>query len=177
MGRVKTFPNLLTLIRIVLIPFIVVLIVKRMFQFALFLFLISSLTDFFDGLLARKTNTVTTLGMLIDPVADKLLTSSTLIALACVKLCDPYSVVAIVGREEAVTGMRAVAASRGIVVPASVGGKLKTFLITVSVVLLLSGFSIWGEIFLVASAFVAVFTGLYYFYEILRVLKEEDFDT
>ncbi|RUM41452.1 MAG: CDP-diacylglycerol--glycerol-3-phosphate 3-phosphatidyltransferase [Desulfurobacterium sp.] len=172
MGRVKTVPNILTLIRILLLPFIVVLIVKGKFSFALFLFIISAITDFLDGYIARKSKSITSLGMLLDPVADKLLTSSTLISLAYVKLCDPYSVIAIVGREEAVTGMRAIAASRGLVIPASKGGKIKTALIMVSIVLLLSGLRDAGEILLILSALVALYTGIVYFVRFFKVLGE-----
>ncbi|GAB6075992.1 CDP-diacylglycerol--glycerol-3-phosphate 3-phosphatidyltransferase [Desulfurobacterium crinifex] len=172
MGRVKTVPNILTLIRILFLPFIVVLIVKGKFSFALFLFVISAITDFLDGYIARKSKSITSLGMLLDPVADKLLTSSTLISLAYVKLCDPYSVIAIVGREEAVTGMRAIAASRGLVIPASKGGKIKTTLIMVSIVLLLSGLRDAGEILLILSALVALYTGIVYFVRFFKVLGE-----
>jgi CDP-diacylglycerol--glycerol-3-phosphate 3-phosphatidyltransferase len=172
MGRVKTVPNILTLIRILLLPFIVVLIVKGKFYFALFLFIISAITDFLDGYIARKFKSITSLGMLLDPVADKLLTSSTLISLAYVKLCDPYSVIAIVGREEAVTGMRAIAASKGLVIPASKGGKIKTTLIMVSIVLLLSGLKDVGEILLILSALVALYTGIVYFVRFFKVLGD-----
>jgi len=172
MGRVKTLPNFLTLFRILLLPFIVVFIVKGLYSWALVFFVVSAFTDFLDGYIARKQGTVTSLGILLDPIADKLLTSSTLISLAYVKLCDPYSVIAIVGREEAVTGMRAIAASRGVVIPASKGGKLKTALIMASVVLLLSGFNYYGELLLIASAFIALYTGFLYFYSFFKELKE-----
>ncbi len=173
MGRVKTVPNFLTLLRILLLPFIVVFIVKGHLLLALLLFLVSAITDFLDGYIARKQRSVTSLGILLDPVADKLLTSSTLISLAYVKLCDPYSVITIVGREEAVTGMRAIAASRGLVIPASKGGKLKTVLIMASVILLLSGFKSIGELLLILSAFVALYTGFDYFVRFLKELKEQ----
>jgi CDP-diacylglycerol--glycerol-3-phosphate 3-phosphatidyltransferase len=173
MGRIKTVPNFLTLVRILLLPFLVVLIIKERFTAALFLFVVCAATDFLDGYVARKFKSITSLGMLLDPVADKLLTSSTLISLASVKLCDPYSVIAIVGREEAVTGMRAIAASRGLVIPASKGGKLKTALIMTSVILLLSGWRTLGEGLLVLSAVVAIYTGAVYFYRFLKLLREE----
>jgi CDP-diacylglycerol--glycerol-3-phosphate 3-phosphatidyltransferase len=118
-------------------------------------------------------NQTSEFGTFLDPVADKLLTSSTLISLAYVKLCDPYSVIAIVGREEAVTGMRAIAATRGLVIPASKGGKLKTALIMASVILLLSGMRFAGEVLLIFSAVVAIYTGAVYFYRLLKVLREE----
>jgi len=173
MGKVKTLPNLLTLLRIFLLPFIVVFIVEGQRLLALLLFIVSSITDFLDGYIARKRGSITSLGILLDPIADKLLTSSTLISLAYVKLCDPYSVIAIVGREEAVTGMRAIAASRGMVIPASKGGKVKTALIMLSIVLLLAGVEPWGELLLVASAVVAVGTGALYFYDFFKNLKEQ----
>lgn len=172
MGRVKTVPNALTLFRILFLPFIVILIIGENFTFALFLFVIGAITDFLDGYIARRYRSKTSLGMLLDPVADKLLTSSTLISLAYVKLCDPYSVIAIVGRDEAVTGMRAIATSRGILIPASKGGKIKTTLIMVSVALLLSGFKNLGEIFIILSAFVALYTGIVYFVKFFKVLGE-----
>ena len=173
MGRVKTVPNFLTLVRILLLPLLVVLIIKVRFTAALFLFIVCAITDFLDGYVARKFRSITSLGMLLDPVADKLLTSSTQISLAYVKLCDPYSVIAIVGREEAVTGMRAIAASRGLVIPASKGGKLKTALIMTSIVFLLSGWRALGESLLILSAFVAIYTGAVYFYRFFKVLREE----
>ncbi len=174
MGKFENLPNLLTVIRILLLPFVVVFIIKGLFFEALILFLFCALTDFFDGFLARKFGLVTSLGMLLDPVADKLLTSSTLISLAYVKLCDPFSVIAIVGREEAVTGMRAIAASRGLVIPASKGGKLKTSLIMVSIVLLLLGLKKIGEFLLVISAIVAVVTGFFYFRDFLKTLRRSN---
>ncbi|WP_456342145.1 CDP-diacylglycerol--glycerol-3-phosphate 3-phosphatidyltransferase [Thermovibrio sp.] len=173
MGRVKTLPNFLTLLRILLLPFIVVLIIGGYYRVALFLFLLSAFTDFLDGFIARKYGQITSLGILLDPIADKLLTSSTLISLAYVKLCDPFSVIVIVGREEAITGMRAIAASRGLVIPASAGGKLKTALIMVSITLILLGVEPWGELLLVISAFVALYTGVLYFYNFFKELKEK----
>ena len=173
MGRVRTLPNFLTLLRIFLLPFIVVSIVEGELFLALLLFIFSAITDFLDGYLARKKGCVTSLGILLDPIADKLLTSSTLISLAYVKLCDPYSVIAIVGREEAVTGMRAIAASRGMLIPASRGGMLKTGLIMASVVLLLCGFKTLGELLLIVSAVVALYTGGVYFHNFFKSLKEQ----
>ena len=173
MGRIKTVPNILTLLRIFMLPFIVVFTVEGFYRFALTLFVLSALTDFLDGYIARRQKTITSFGILLDPVADKLLTSSTLISLAYAKLCDPYSVIAIVGREEAVTGMRAIAASRGMLIPASRGGKLKTLLIMCSIVLLLSGMRFYGEVILVFSAIVAIFTGLEYFVKFLKELREQ----
>ncbi|MEO2069254.1 MAG: CDP-diacylglycerol--glycerol-3-phosphate 3-phosphatidyltransferase [Desulfurobacteriaceae bacterium] len=174
MGRVKTIPNFLTILRIAFLPFIVIFIVKKKLSLALLFFIISAITDFLDGYIARKNGCITNLGILLDPIADKLLTSSTLISLAYVKMCDPFSVILIVGREEAVTGMRAIAATRGLVIPASYGGKIKTFLIMVSITLLLAGEKFLGEILLIISAIVAIYTGVLYFVNFLKVLGEEN---
>jgi CDP-diacylglycerol--glycerol-3-phosphate 3-phosphatidyltransferase len=172
MGRVKTVPNLLTVLRILLLPFIVYFIVNGFFPWALFLFLLCAFTDFLDGYLARRGKSVTYVGILLDPIADKLVTSSVLISLAYVKMCDPYSVVALVGREEAVTGMRAIAASKGVIIPASFGGKLKTFLLMLSIVFFLTGFRRLGEGVLLISVAVAFYTAFFYFREFLTALRE-----
>jgi CDP-diacylglycerol--glycerol-3-phosphate 3-phosphatidyltransferase len=173
MGRFKTLPNCLTLLRISLLPFIVVLVVQEKFKPALYLFLLCAFTDFLDGYIARRSGSATGIGELFDPVADKLLTSLTLIALAYVRACDPYSVIVIVGREEAVTGMRAIAVMKGSTIPVSKGGKLKTLLTMLSVILLLSQRRTAGELLLIASAVVALLTGLFYFYTLLEILRGE----
>ena len=172
MGRVKTLPNFLTLLRILALPFVVVSIIGGHFKLALALFLLCAFTDFLDGFLARRFKSVSSLGILLDPVADKLLTSSTLISLAYVKLCDPYSVVVLVGREEAVTGMRAIAASRGLLIPASAGGKLKTVLIMAAVTLLLFGYRKLGEVTLLGAVTVSLITAAHYFYNFWKLLGD-----
>ena len=161
-------PNVLTFLRLLFIPVIVFLIVQGSYLPSAILFLFSSFTDFLDGYLARKMKNVTDFGKLFDPVADKILTSSVLIALSYKHLCDPYSVIAIVAREEAVTGLRAVAASKGIVLSAGNLGKLKTVLIMVSVVMLLFGFLKFGNFLLLISAFVALYSGAVYFYDFFK---------
>jgi len=168
---VKRVPNVLTGFRVALIPLIVFLIIKRTYIASLFFFLLSALTDYLDGYVARKYDGVTGVGMLLDPIADKILTISVLISLSYVNLCDPVSVILIVAREQAVTGLRAVAASKGVIIPADRSGKIKTFLIVLSVTLLLSGFSLAGEVFMVISALVAVISGLNYFLKFKRGLR------
>lgn len=134
-------PNVLTIFRIFLVPVIVtVLLVK--FQGRVFLalgfFLLAAITDFVDGYLARSRGEITTFGMLLDPIADKLLISSSFIALVELGLAPAWAVVIIVGREIAVTGMRSIAASRGIIIPASSFGKKKMVseVITISLLIL-----------------------------------------
>jgi CDP-diacylglycerol--glycerol-3-phosphate 3-phosphatidyltransferase len=133
-----TAPNVLTLIRIAIVPVIVWLLTDpgplAGFLAAL-LFFIAALTDYFDGYLARKYGIVTTLGKFLDPLADKLIVVSVLIMLAAmpcasgVAVCEPrvpaWLVVVIVGRELAVTGLRSIASGEGITLGAEELGKYK----------------------------------------------------
>ncbi|SNR75323.1 CDP-diacylglycerol--glycerol-3-phosphate 3-phosphatidyltransferase [Desulfurobacterium atlanticum] len=168
----SAIPNILTILRIIFIPFIVFFIIEGMYFISIILFVISAFTDFLDGYLARKMRSVSNFGKLFDPVADKILTSSVLIALSYKHLCDPYSVTAIVAREEAVTGLRAIAASKGIVLPAGNLGKIKTVLLMVSIITLLSGFLKLGGYLLLFSAAVAVYSGVLYFYHFFKSVEE-----
>src|SRR3954447_12874202 len=134
---VWTAPNVLTGIRIAIIPVIVWLLNDpgRVAGFvAALLFFLACLTDYYDGYLARKYGIVTTLGKFLDPLADKLIVASALIMLAAMPCgsaapCDPrvpaWLVVVIVGRELAVTGLRAIALGEGITLGAEELGKYK----------------------------------------------------
>jgi CDP-diacylglycerol---glycerol-3-phosphate 3-phosphatidyltransferase len=122
-------PIALTLFRIVVVPFIVVFVISSdrvWVLIAAVIFVAASLTDWLDGRLARRRNQVTRFGTLLDPVADKLLVAAALIALLQVEMIGAWIAMVIIGRELAVTGMRGVALSMGVVVPASNLGKLKT---------------------------------------------------
>ena len=122
-------PNALTLARIFLIPFVVVvLLTKQMHNWALWgagLFLAAALTDLLDGYLARRRGQVTTLGRLLDPIADKLLISSALISLVELRIAPAWMVVIIIGREFAVSGLRSIAAHEGFTIDVSTLGKGK----------------------------------------------------
>jgi len=104
---------------------------------AVVIFLTAAATDWLDGYLARARNEVTTLGKLLDPIADKLLTVSAFIALVELRLAPAWMIVVIVGREFAVSGMRSIAASRGLIIDASSWGKYKTVAQVVAIVLLI----------------------------------------
>jgi CDP-diacylglycerol---glycerol-3-phosphate 3-phosphatidyltransferase len=122
-------PIALTLFRIVVVPLIVVFVISSdrvWVLIAAVIFVAASLTDWLDGRLARRRNQVTRFGTLLDPVADKLLVAAALIALLQVEMIGAWIAMVIIGRELAVTGMRGVALSMGVVVPASNLGKLKT---------------------------------------------------
>lgn len=121
-------PNKLTIGRIFLVPFIIVFLVvgeKVPNYTAGVIFLAAVLTDWLDGRIARTTSQVTALGKLLDPIADKLLISTALIALVQVGRAPAWMVVLIVGRELAITGLRTVAASQSIIIQASDFGKYK----------------------------------------------------
>lgn len=123
-------PNLLTCSRIVLIPIFIVLFSppspSRSLA-AVVVFGIAAITDFFDGYLARKYSQVTTLGKLLDPVADKLLVTAGLMVLVQHQQIDAWFAFAIIAREISVTGLRTVAATAGMIIPADTLGKFKTF--------------------------------------------------
>ena len=122
-------PNALTLGRIFLIPFVVVvLLTTRIANWAFWgagLFLGAAVTDLLDGYLARRRGQVTTLGRLLDPIADKLLISSALISLVQLGMAPAWMVVIIIGREFAVSGLRSIAAHEGFSIDVSRLGKGK----------------------------------------------------
>jgi len=135
-------PNALTLIRIFLVPVLVaVLLTKYDVKIAAAIFLAASLTDLLDGYLARKRGQVTTLGALLDPVADKLLISSAFISLAQLEpeYIPAWMVVIIIGREFAVTGLRSIASEQGFTIKASGFGKMKMVTQVAAVTLLILG--------------------------------------
>jgi len=131
-------PNLLTLIRIFLVPLLVAALVQQNLRlqlgdkllvanhfFAVTVFLAAALTDLLDGYLARRWKQVTTVGTLLDPVADKLLISAALISLVEIRLLPGWMVILIIGREFAVSGLRSIAAAEGYTIKAGELGKSK----------------------------------------------------
>jgi len=123
-------PNYLTIGRICLTPLVVVFLISAESIHALvaaIIFAGAALTDWLDGMIARRRRQVTTLGKLLDPVADKLLVTSTLIVLLGQDVFPAWMVAAIVARELLVSGLRLAALERGVVIPARDLGKLKTW--------------------------------------------------
>src|SRR5215813_1125847 len=144
-------PNLLTIVRIFFVPLLVAALVQEKWftlhirewvitneWLALAIFWAAAATDLLDGYLARRWGQVTTIGTLLDPIADKLLISAALIALVQVHAVAAWMVVLIVGREFAVSGLRSIAAAEGYTIKASDLGKTKmvTQVIAISMVLL-----------------------------------------
>jgi CDP-diacylglycerol---glycerol-3-phosphate 3-phosphatidyltransferase len=121
-------PLSLTLLRIFFVPLLVVLLLtkgRNMDLWAVGVFLLAAVTDLLDGYVARKRSQITTLGILLDPIADKLLTSAAFISLVELHLVPAWMVVIIVGREFAVSGLRSVASAEGFIMKASELGKTK----------------------------------------------------
>lgn len=133
-------PNFITLTRILLIPVFVVLFVTPTEERSLSaaaVFVIAAVTDLLDGYLARRNGQVTTLGKLLDPIADKLLVLSALILLVNLDRVSALVAILIIAREVAVTGIRAIAAGEGMVIAAETTGKYKMALQVVAIVLLI----------------------------------------
>ena len=136
-------PNKLTIIRVCLIPFFVAALLfdhgdnYTMRIVANVLFIIASLTDLFDGKIARKYNMVTNFGKFMDPLADKLLVCSALICLIELGQLAAWVVIVIISREFIISGFRLVAADNGVVIAASYWGKFKTTFQMIAVILLI----------------------------------------
>ncbi|MBQ3835225.1 MAG: CDP-diacylglycerol--glycerol-3-phosphate 3-phosphatidyltransferase [Elusimicrobia bacterium] len=123
--------NKLTMMRVILVPVFIILMMIDTFWtnvFALIIFITASVTDFFDGRIARKQNIVTTFGIFLDPLADKLLVASAFISFVSIYILNvpAWMVICIIAREFIITGLRSIAASKNIIIPASMSGKVKT---------------------------------------------------
>lgn len=180
-------PNLLTLSRVITIPIIIVLLYYSWSKLAFVVFLLSGLSDYVDGWLARRHNTETKLGMLLDPLADKLIILSVMIMLLWMgrldflldgynfELFGPLLVIVTVGREIGITGLRSIASTAGIVMPADKAGKLKTWLQFVAMSALILGYGPLlptGQVLLSISVLIALWSGVRYVYYFLKKLPE-----
>jgi len=139
-------PTMLTLVRIAVTPILVLMLYwpgPWMCFFAMLIFIAASVTDIFDGMLARRMGLVTNLGKFLDPLADKLLICSVLVMLVRLDWVEAWVAVVIIGREMAVTGLRAVAADEGLVIAADRYGKLKTIMQIVALCPIILHYSFW----------------------------------
>jgi CDP-diacylglycerol---glycerol-3-phosphate 3-phosphatidyltransferase len=167
-------PNLLTLMRIFLVPLLVAALVQQNFRiqwgdklllandfFALTVFLAAAVTDLLDGYLARRWKQVTTVGTLLDPVADKLLISAALISLVEIRLLPGWMVILIISREFAVSGLRSIAAAEGYTIKAGELGKSKMMFQVVGVGLVMLSIR-WSDLrpYALAAMWAVVFFGL-----------------
>lgn len=123
--------NKLTMLRVILVPIFIFFMAFNSFYSniaALIVFTAAAITDFFDGRIARKQNTVTTFGIFLDPLADKLLVTSAFVSFVAVPSLNipAWMAIFIISREFLITGLRSLAASQNIIIPASKSGKFKT---------------------------------------------------
>lgn len=179
-NEIWNLPNSLTLLRIFLVPFLVVVLLTKFDgrEFVgLAIFLVAAVTDFFDGWLARRRNQMTRMGALLDPIADKLLMSAAFISLVEI---DPrhvpaWMVVIIIGREFAVSGLRSIAVQQGVTIAASPLGKGKMVSQVIAISLLILGyhlgqFRVVGKIALWAVVLFALASGVDYFIKFARAV-------
>jgi CDP-diacylglycerol--glycerol-3-phosphate 3-phosphatidyltransferase len=193
MSRIKVglnIPNSLTLLRIFFVPLLVAVLVTGRREFnlagysvaneyaALAIFLAAAATDLLDGYLARRWKQITTVGTLLDPIADKLLVSAALISLVQVQVLPGWMAILIVGREFAVTGLRGIAAASGIVIKASDLGKTKMLAQVIGISLLLAGIHTpewlpYARLWMWGVVFFGVGSAVQYFLRFWRQLDVE----
>lgn len=174
-------PNMLTILRVILIPFFVVFMLCNLTAYdnyiALVIFAAASITDTLDGYLARKNNQVTNFGKFMDPLADKLLVCSALICLLANGMLGPVVVLVIIAREFIISGFRMVAADRGIVIAASWWGKSKTISQMVMILLLIANFGgifdILETVFVYVAVVLTVISLLDYLWKNRQVLVDQ----
>lgn len=175
-------PNKLTMARIIMVPIFMAVMLMEHYIAALIIFALASITDFFDGYLARKYNLVSSFGKIMDPLADKLLVFSALVCFIQLGVVTVWAPIIIIAREFFVTSMRVVAVSKGKVIAASWWGKVKTnvqlFALLGSMLLLglgdpkfyelsIAGILIW------ISAIFTVASWIAYIFENISVFKDE----
>jgi CDP-diacylglycerol---glycerol-3-phosphate 3-phosphatidyltransferase len=173
-------PNSLTIARIFFVPLLVAVLVQQRIilhwngtvisndLIALLIFWLAAATDLLDGYLARRWKQVTTIGTLLDPIADKLLVSAALISLVQVQIVPGWLVVLLVGREFAVSGLRSIAAAEGFTISASELGKTKTAAQVVAISLLMIGIHHpqvmnWANAALAIVVFFSLWSAIAYF--------------
>jgi len=169
-------PNVLTVLRIVAVPVLVVALLDETPDgdvIAAIVFALAALTDGLDGYIARRRQQITTFGKLMDPLADKLLVIAALISLVSLDRLAAWAAMVIIARELAVTGLRGLAAERGVVISASWLGKLKTAL-QIAAILALIAFDptpAWADALLYVAVAVTVISGADYFFGLRRHIE------
>ena len=192
-SSINTLPNKLTLLRIACTPVMVLLLfflartdssgayAKSISFLAAFLFALASITDLLDGFLARRRKMVTNFGKHFDPLADKLLVSATLIMLIPLGRVPAWMVLVIIGREIAVTGLRGIASSEGVVLTPTEMSKKKMVFQIVAILGLLIHYQYFGinfhgvgMFFMVLAVVVTLWSGIMYFRKFWYVLDREE---
>lgn len=176
--RYLNLPNTLSIIRIAAAPLLIYMLLspgRVLSAVSAAVFLVVCLTDWLDGYIARKMNIITNLGKFLDPLADKLLITTAFIMLISLDRVPAWMVAAIVGREMAVTGLRAVASDSGIVIAAGPLGKLKTVFQIAALVPLIVYYPFFGidfmaigQVLLWTALILTVWSGIDYFYKFFK---------
>jgi CDP-diacylglycerol---glycerol-3-phosphate 3-phosphatidyltransferase len=169
-------PNVLTLLRILAVPVVVAALLGATPNgdaLAVAVFALAALTDGLDGYFARSRDAVTTFGKLMDPLADKLLITAALVSLVSLERVEAWVAMVIIAREIAVTGLRAIAAERGLVISASWLGKAKTVLQVAAVIALIAANPAppWAYALLYLAVLVTVLSGADYFLGLRRRIE------
>lgn len=176
-------PNKLTVARMILVPFLVIFMLTGWGGDAnryicLAIFMGASVTDWFDGYLARKNNLVTNFGKFMDPLADKLLVCSALICLIELGSLDAWIVIVIIAREFIISGFRLIAAENGVVIAANYWGKFKTVSQMIMIILLILNlggvFAVLEQIFVWLSVILTVISLLTYIIQNKNVLSMQE---
>lgn len=176
-------PNKLTVARMILVPFLVVFLLtgwggEANRWICLAIFVAASVTDWFDGHLARKYNLITNFGKFMDPLADKLLVCSAMICMIEVDKLPAWVVIIIIGREFIISGFRLIAAESGIVIAANYWGKFKTVSQMIMIILLMLDFggvfAVLTQIFIWLSVALTIISLLTYIMQNRKVLSMQE---
>lgn len=177
----KKIPNILTFLRIAIIPMLmVVLPVQKPWSdlVCFYVFIFGALTDGLDGYLARKYDAVTKLGQLIDPIADKMYVSSALVMLVFINRIHPWVVIILLTREFAISGLRSVALQDKIEIPVGQWGKWKSAVQMIGIAGLIQwssyrgfNFRFWGSCFVYLSVFLSIFSAVQYFQRYFKLSR------
>jgi CDP-diacylglycerol---glycerol-3-phosphate 3-phosphatidyltransferase len=171
-------PNVLTILRIMLVPVLVVALLGNTPSgdvLAAVVFALASLTDFVDGYLARARDSITTFGKLMDPLADKLLIVGALLSLVSLHRLEGWVAMVIIARELAVTVLRANAGQSGVVIEASMFGKVKTCvqIAAILAVIAVPGSPLWVSLLVYLMVAITVLSGLDYFRRATRPVSSD----
>ena len=175
-------PNMLTILRVIMIPLFVIFLLLDITEYdkyiALAIFIVASLTDTLDGYLARKNNQITNFGKFMDPLADKLLVSAAMICLVELHRIPGWVVIVIISREFIISGFRLVASDNGIVIAASWWGKVKTITQMLMIILVIADiggvFVTLEAVFIYAAMGLTVVSLIDYIAKNRRVLSMQD---
>lgn len=173
-------PNVLTVLRILLVPVLVVALLSETDNgdlLAAFVFALASFTDAMDGYLARARNAITTFGKLMDPIADKLLIIAALVALVSLNRVAAWVAMVIIARELTVTVTRMQANQQGVVIAANWWGKAKTIVQVAAIFCLIAvGFPspVWVDALVYGAVAITIVSGVDYFFGLRRVLREAE---